>query len=164
MANLNENNYMGVGGAAPVISYVRTDTILTRDDVPKSWLPPKMQMVPLVEKKTIVHPSPGPVKLDLQDAIDIKSDVQSCLVQEPLGSLGSLPPLPPYVAQWSAQLPLPPPPLTFLPPTFMPPPPPQLPPSFSTVLGSLDLSGISPFVHNANQASSGVTPLLHPTS
>lgn len=113
LPRLRDHNFMA--GTKPGIPYIRQDLPLSRDDAPASWLPPRMHLAPPVDRKPIVVTETKPVKLDMNEAIEIKADADRCARKPQLG-----------IKAIADRLLMPPPP---------PPPPPPLPPSASRLSG-----------------------------
>lgn len=78
MPALSECNFMAT---PPVIAYIGQEaTLLTRADLPRSWLPPAHEVIPHVEVVTATESTPvyDPVFLNMNDAREIREDVASC--------------------------------------------------------------------------------------
>jgi len=69
---LKEHNFMS--SAFPGIPYVYANKVMTREEAPRSWLPPRMQIAPGVEKKPLAGGAPKPARLKMKTAIEIKND------------------------------------------------------------------------------------------
>lgn len=149
---LRSHNYME--SPFPGIPYLRTDQPLSREDAPRSWLPPRMQLAPAVEKKPPSSTASKPVRLNLKTAIEIKNDVTKyARKSEPTeakraGSPKDQPVIIPPTMSAAPVLPtMPtapvPPTMTTAPaPTTMPTAPAPL--TMSALLGSLDLQFCDP--------------------